>query len=99
MRNRRYTAVLLLVGLLLSASAARAFEARSADRGNKPTPAGHSAVTLAHYLGSLLWSLWSKTGCQIDPLGRCVNGGGENGATVLTGDEGCAIDPAGACHR
>ena len=98
MRNCRHTAVLLLVGFL-GASASPALDARGADRGNTPTPAGRSATGLVHELGKLIMTFWSKTGCGIDPLGGCSNGGAGSGATAPTGDEGCAIDPAGACHR
>ena len=36
-------------------------------------------------------SIFEKTGCAIDPAGRCTS--------APTGDEGCAIDPLGGSCR
>ena len=35
-------------------------------------------------------SLWNKTGCNVDPLGRC-------GIPQILPDEGCNVDPNGRC--
>lgn len=40
---------------------------------------------------SFVLTLWSDTGCHIDPDGRCVR---------IEVDSGCHIDPSGAgCHQ
>jgi len=53
------------------------------------------------YLVDLLTGTWSKNGCHIDPLGRCVNGTEGKGApgpeSTTNSDEGCHIDPLGGC--
>jgi len=65
------------------------------------------------YLGGLLASLWLKSGCTMDPLGRCapstppqiIDGGctidpdGRCAPGTLnpTTDEGCTMDPNGRC--
>lgn len=36
---------------------------------------------------SFLFSVWSETGCHIDPSGKCAP----------STDEGCHIDPSGGC--
>ena len=41
---------------------------------------------------SFLTGLWSKTGCNIDPNGRCLPE-----TPVVQPDEGCHIDPSGRC--
>lgn len=60
----------------------------------------------------LITSLWTKTGCHIDPLGRCTpepqktgcgvdpNGGcvAQLTASPQQTETGCAIDPFGRCH-
>jgi len=99
MRNCRYTAVLLVVGFLLGASAAPASVARRAARGNETTPAVRSAMDLLHQLASLLVSLYSKEGCHIDPLGGCIPGSATapTGDSTSNGDVGCQIDPWGGC--
>src|SRR6185295_2859627 len=103
MRTLRHIVVLLLLALTLGVSAASASGPRASAPRDEPRPAVHSALDLLHRLGSLFTSVWSKNGCEIDPLGRCVKGTGGNGATVppgnstSNGDNGCSIDPWGGC--
>ena len=54
-------------------------------------------------LEDLLARAWGRTGCEIDPYGRCLPNqaqaatppAGRFGSTQ--GDTGCQIDPAGGC--
>jgi len=45
---------------------------------------------LFHRAWSFFMSLWNRTGCHIDPLGRC-------GLQQILPEEGCHIDPLGLC--
>jgi hypothetical protein len=83
MRNVRRAAVLILLGLTLGTSWAGA------------SPLGLERSTPHHvldYLGGLLASLWLKTGCTMDPNGRCAPGAPTQGT-----NEGCTMDPLGRC--
>ncbi|HWM92757.1 MAG TPA: hypothetical protein VN493_18480 [Thermoanaerobaculia bacterium] len=44
-------------------------------------------------LWSFLTSIWSETGCHIDPNGRCA----PEPRPTSWADEGCHIDPNGRC--
>jgi|SRR4051794_29149572 len=78
------------------------------------TPPASTSLGIPDVL-SLAWSFitggWIKTGCQIDPSGRCITTSSpavnpENGHSparrerrrpVLPTKEGCHIDPSGRC--
>lgn len=77
----RRKAVLLLLAALLAAPWVSLAEPRLAAA--SPAP-----LDLLSRLWSFLASLWSETGCQIDPNG-CAQGAAEQG------DEGCRLDPNG----
>ncbi len=49
------------------------------------------APDLFHRVWSFFTSLWSKTGCHIDPDGHC-------GIPQILPDEGCNVDPLGRCR-
>ena len=74
MRIRRHTVVLLVVGFLLAVSTTPASAFRGVDSGSESRPAARNAMDLFRHLESLLRRIWSKNGCHIDPLGRCVTG-------------------------
>jgi hypothetical protein len=83
MRNVRRATVLILLGLTLGTPWAGASPLRLTG----PTP--HRVLD---YLGGLLASLWLKTGCIMDPNGRCAPGAPTQGT-----DGGCTVDPLGRC--
>jgi hypothetical protein len=58
--------------------------ASAADR------AAPASLDLVHRAWSFLMSLWNKSGCNVDPLGRCD-------LPLIQPDEGCHIDPFGHC--
>ena len=89
MRALRRAPVFILLGLTLGISGAWASPP-------KPPAPGHaeqvsSAKNLFGYLGGLFTSLWLKTGCSMDPWGRCAP------APTQNTDTGCGIDPLGRC--
>jgi hypothetical protein len=43
-------------------------------------------------LWSLLVNVWSKSGCGIDPYGRCIDSPAPQNL-----DNGCGLDPYGRC--
>lgn len=83
MRNLRRAAVLILLALTLCTPWAVASPLRLAET----TP--HHVLD---YLGGLLASLWLKSGCTMDPDGRCAPG-----APAQSTDGGCTMDPNGRC--
>jgi len=86
---RRTTLVLLLVGLLTASLAS------AAVRQAAPKTAAPSAIEILARTWSFLTRLWSETGCDVDPDGRCVN----NSVRPVPpqGREGCTGDPNGRC--
>jgi len=50
------------------------------------------APDLVHQILSFFTSVWNKTGCDIDPFGRCR-------LPQIQPDEGCNIDPFGRCGK
>jgi hypothetical protein len=92
---RRKVVVLLLLTAVLTAPGAFA-----GHRLDKPRPA-HSAelapLALVSRAWSFLTSLWSKTGCHIDPNGACVNSPAPLPPPTDQSDIGCNIDPFGRC--
>ena len=90
MRVLRRAAVLILLGLTLGTPWAGATPPRPAAQSHPPKRA--TVQHVLDYLGGLLTSFWLKTGCTIDPLGRCAPG-----TQILQVDGGCTIDPLGRC--
>lgn len=82
MRLLRPLAVLVVV-LALGASQIQAAGARR-DSGQA---VAQRAVSLLDRLGAFLG--WTKAGCRIDPLGRCI--------PEPTTKAGCRLDPFGHC--
>jgi|SRR5215203_2090458 len=92
---RRKVVVFLLLAAVLTAPGAFA-----GHRLEKPRPA-HNAepapLALVSHAWSFLTSLWSKSGCQIDPNGRCLTGPAPLPLPTNQSDAGCNIDPNGGC--
>jgi len=90
---RRKVLVLLLLSAVLAAPGAFAGHRPQKPRAvNRAEPVSLALVSRAW---TLLTSLWSKTGCQIDPSGSCVSGPTQQPRP--TTDAGCNIDPNGGC--
>lgn len=88
---RRKTVVLLIGAVLIvswSVSAASRHVIPSRTVVVSPAP----PLVLGR-LWSLLTSVWGKTGCRIDPNGRCVTSPGPG--LTSPADTGCHIDPNG----
>ena len=90
MRVLRTAAVLILLALSLGTSA---FAAKA-----RPVPS-HPSRAAARSASGVFAPLWrlavdglTKTGCSIEPWGRC----GASAQTQTT-EEGCGIDPWGRC--
>jgi hypothetical protein len=92
---RHKVVVFLLLAVVLTAPGAFA-----GHRLEKPRPA-HNAelapMALVSRAWSFLTSLWSKTGCQIDPDGRCASSTVPQPLPTDQSDVGCNIDPFGRC--
>jgi hypothetical protein len=88
---RRKTAILLL-GLAL-ALPWRATAAPHREPARRAATIARSPLDLAGRFWSLFVSLWGKTGCYIDPNGRCV--ASPAAAVTEPADTGCYIDPDG----
>lgn len=91
MRALRRAAVFILLGLTLGTSWVWASPPQT------PAPDRMKQVSTPHdlfgYLGGLLTSVWLKTGCGMDPWGRCTPATSQ----ILDTDTGCRIDPLGRC--
>ena len=84
----RKAAVLLLLAVL-AVPWASAASPRQADA--RPAKAAAESHDLVSRFWSFLTSIWSESGCRIDPDGRCVPN------PQPQTDEGCMIDPNGRC--
>lgn len=109
MRSLRSSVVLLSLCLALVASVASAADGLSIQAGRD----SGGLAGLFQQWGMFLTAIWEKTGCDIDPLGRCAAEGGApvdgapdtyaghidplGGESTLTVDGGCEIDPLGRC--
>ena len=93
---RRKT-VLFLFAVLLTASWVSAGPRYG---GAHPVRASEAVVIpdLLSWARSLLRDVWTKTGCQIDPFGRCLSGTSPVSSPSSSADAGCNIDPNGRCH-
>ena len=90
---RRKLAFLLLLAFFAAPWATLAGE----KTGRPPQSAAVEPLSLAGRLWRFLTHVWSASGCQIDPSGRCIAGTGAAPAATTRGDEGCEIDPNGRC--
>lgn len=91
---RRKTVLLLLVAVLATPWASAS--SPSAEPGPAKVHGRTGQDLLSRTLGFLA-SLWSKTGCRIDPNGHCLP---ESAPPLSTpqADTGCQIDPDGRCR-
>jgi len=90
---RRKVLALLLLSAVLAAPGAFA-----GHRLQRPRPVDRAELVplaLVSRAWTLLTSLWSKTGCHIDPNGSCVSDPVQQ--PLPTADIGCNIDPNGGC--
>jgi len=89
---RRLSVLLLLV---LALTVPRAMAAGQSRDVRQPEVAAQAAPTdLLGRLWSFLANVWFKSGCYIDPSGRCAL---QTAAPAGQRDEGCYIDPDGWC--
>jgi hypothetical protein len=89
---RRKT-ILLLLAAVLAAPWASAAAPRAED--SRPVQAVAPAPPeLLGRIWSFLQSVWSKTGCSIDPFGRCD---ADPGQQSVQAKSNCSIDPDGRC--
>ncbi|HTG35443.1 MAG TPA: hypothetical protein VLB76_21180 [Thermoanaerobaculia bacterium] len=88
----RKLAVLLFLAALLAAPWAASAAGPRVERHSRSAKTEPVSKALNHAWSSLA-SLWVKTGCHIDPDGRCAPAP----ATVNRADTGCNIDPNGRC--
>lgn len=97
MRSLRCFVVLLSLCLALMTPVASAAEGSSAAARRDSS----GLVGLFQQLGLFLSAVWEKTGCEIDPFGRCSPGGGATAARALDSsttvweEEAGHIDPFG----
>jgi hypothetical protein len=92
--RRKFLVLLLATALVAPWASAAGAEPRTARKAD--SPASHDLLARAW---SLLTSLWSDEGCNIDPSGRCVPAAVQGAQPKLDADTGCAIDPNGLCIR
>ena len=96
-RSFRRTTILLL---LVAAFATPLVCAAGPRAGDSPRPMQALAparVDLFNQIWSSLLSLWSKTGCNIDPNGLCIASPVSPPLPTTQTDTGCNIDPSGRC--
>ena len=79
-------AVLLLVLVLLLATPIHAVGSQPADS---------AAKGILAQVWDFLTGVWARSGCTIDPDGRCV----PRPSPTTEIDSGCDIDPSGRCNR
>lgn len=95
-RSRRKTVVLLLAAVLLFP-----WTASASPRSRSPRVTEISALSFLDLLGRALGFLvdeGSKTGCNIDPSGRCAPAVPVESQLTIQTDTGCHIDPSGGCQ-
>jgi hypothetical protein len=91
-RLSRLAFAFLLTAVLASTSALAAGPRPGPVMGLRASDATHAVARL----WSLLASLWSKNGCEVDPHGNCLPG---TGSATATAKNGCEVDPSGLCRR
>jgi hypothetical protein len=90
---RRKVVFLLLAAVL---TAPGAFAGHRLEKPRSAHNAEPAPLALVSRAWSFLTSLWSKSGCQIDPNGQCVSRPSLPPPTNQS-DAGCNIDPNGRC--
>ena len=87
-----------LAFFLLFAFFAAPWATLAGERAGRPSQAtAVEPLNLASSLWQFLTRIWSPTGCNIDPDGRCIPGTGDAPAATSQSDTGCNIDPSGRC--
>jgi hypothetical protein len=84
--------------LLLCAILAAPWATAAPQRSHPPQAVAPSSLDLLGRSWSFLKGLWSATGCDIDPDGRCITRPTQvSQPKSLRSSEGCDIDPSGRC--
>jgi hypothetical protein len=94
----RRTTILLLLVAVCATPCVWAAGPRSAESARPAQALQQTQVDFFNQLWNALRSLWSETGCNIDPNGLCVSHPAQQPPPTLQTDEGCHIDPNGRCH-
>jgi hypothetical protein len=95
--RRKTVVVLFLLAALLTAPWASA--APRHGGGRPATVSGGMVIPdVLAQAWSFLKGVWGKTGCNIDPDGRCVTTTAPTFDSPGSGYSGCQIDPNGKCH-
>jgi hypothetical protein len=89
---RRKTVLFVLAALLLTAPWASA--APRHGTGGPVTAFGIGIPEVLDQAWQRLIEIWRKTGCNIDPDGRCAT----SATPASSADSGCHIDPNGQCQ-
>ncbi|HEX3525899.1 MAG TPA: hypothetical protein VH988_02435 [Thermoanaerobaculia bacterium] len=84
----------LLLLLFLALTVPRVTAAGQSRDVRQPVASQAAPADLLGHLWSFLANIWLKSGCYIDPSGRCTP---QTATPVRQGDEGCYIDPDGRC--
>ncbi|HEY3570287.1 MAG TPA: hypothetical protein VGP73_20320 [Thermoanaerobaculia bacterium] len=92
MRQFRKLAAILFLFVLLVPLAASAASSK-AGLSHKPAKAELIPVSLGSRVWAMVFGIWQKAGCDIDPSGRCA----PSSAPLNSLDAGCEIDPHGRC--
>jgi hypothetical protein len=94
-KSFRRTTILLLLVAVFATPSVWAAGPRAAESGRPAQALEPTGLDLLNQLWSILRSLWSEEGCQIDPDGRCVSRPTQPPAPTVQTGEGCNIDPSG----
>lgn len=91
MRQFRKLATILCLFVLLVPLAASAASSKAGSQ--KPAKAERTSVSLGSRVWAMVFGIWQKAECDIDPSGRCA----PSSAPLNSLDAGCEIDPHGRC--
>jgi hypothetical protein len=97
-RSFRRTTILLFLVAAFATPWVCAAGPRAAESARPAQALEPAHFDLFNQLWNTLWSLWSETGCGIDPRGRCQPGSVPKPPAATQSDTGCGIDPDGRCH-
>jgi hypothetical protein len=97
-RTFRRTTILLLLVAVCATPWVWAAGPRAAESVRPAQALAPARVDLFNQLWNTLRSLWAKSGCNIDPNGRCVSSPVPQPPPTIQTDEGCNIDPNGRCR-
>jgi hypothetical protein len=92
---RRKVVVFFLLAAVLTAPGA--FAGHRLEKPRLAHNAELAPLAVVSRAWSFLRSLWSKSGCQIDPDGRCASSPARLPPPPDHFDTGCHIDPNGSC--